>query len=159
MRKRDRILKKERARAEQRRRKAAVYILGYHRRIFSPMSIRQTFHMAQIQPTPAGRWNGARAVLDPKLPWWRQPTSSYDIDKLRKSLGYKRSYHDILWTCRTLGSERLALEMEMLSRTWKKQTKRELREGRTLSRNYHVVIGGALVMGAWALFGTGLLSP
>lgn len=159
MRKRDRILKKERSRAEQRRRKAAVYILGYHRMIFSPLSIRQTFCMAQLQPTPSGRWNGARTVLDPKLPWWRQPTSSYDIDQWRKSLGYKRLYHDILWICRSCGSNRLVMEMEMLSRTWKKQTKRDRREERTLSRHYPLLIGGALLAGVWSLFKGGLGSP
>lgn len=152
MRKRDRILKKERARAEQRRRKAAVYILGYHRRIFSPMSIRQTFHMAQIQPTPAGRWNGARAVLDPKLPWWRQPTSSLDIDLFRKRMGYTspRSYHDLLWICRRAGGKRLETEMEMLSRTWRKPTKAARRADKNF-RKCSAVVGCTALVGVMHL--------
>lgn len=157
MRKRDRILKKELARAEQRRRKAAVYILGFHRLIFSPASIRSSLAMKQIQPAMAEAsfepcpWE-PRSPLDPKLPWWRQPTSALDIDLFRERMGYTspRSYHDLLWICRRAGGKRLETEMEMLSRTWRKPTKAARRAEKNFHK-YSALIGGALV--AFALWG------
>lgn len=157
MRKLDRILKKERARAEQRRRKAAVYILGYHRLIFSPASIRSSLAMKQLQPAMAEAscepcpWE-PRRPLDPKLPWWRQPTSALDIDLFRERMGYTspRSYHDLLWICRRAGGKRLETEMEMLGRTWRKPTKAARRADKNSTR-YNTLIGGALV--AFALWG------
>jgi len=151
VRKPDRILKKERARAEQRRRKAAVYILGFHRLIFTPASIRSSLAMKQLQPAMAEAsfepcpWE-PRSPLDPKLPWWRQPTSTIDIDLFRERMGYTspRSYHDLLWICRRAGGKRLETEMEMLSRTWKKQTKAARRADKSF-RKYNTLIGGALV--------------
>lgn len=157
MRKRDRILKKERARAEQRRRKAAVYILGFHRLIFTPASIRSSLAMKQIQPAMAEASfepcpREPRSPLDPKLPWWRQPTSALDIDLFRERMGYTspRSYHDLLWICRRAGGKRLETEMEMLSRTWRKPTKAARRAESSLRRVLSV-IGGTILFGAMYL--------
>lgn len=159
MKKRELILKKERARAEQRRRKAAVYILGFHRLIFTPASIRSSLAMEQIQPAMAEAseepcsWRAPVRPLDPKLPWWRQPTSAIDIDLFRKRMGYTspRSYYDLLWVCRRAGGKRLEKEMEMLSRTWRKPTKAARRADKNF-RKYSAIVGGTALVGIMYMY-------
>ena len=131
MHKADRTLRTEVTRANDRRRKAAVYLLGHHSGVCKADVTRKTLKESQPEPLSPGAKR-----LDKSLPWWRRPTSFADIDK-RTADAYgagAMSSEQARSLYLFFGGERMWHEVKMLYFLWSKPTKAEKKRRKILNK-------------------------